>query len=378
MTYELKETENMEKEFLSGKSNPEYNNLECVNEAKLINTIQIPNEIENLGRESFPLKENSCNYSNSINDEHGFSKIIPKPNINLNLYHDEAKLTKRSGHGCNMSQNHYGSKFPEGNFPLVEVNSPKFNDISDANNHIHREDSIKIDIRNSYDKKKIRKLSSIQEIQMIIDNNKISNQPRSNSYYKSHNFNFDENDRPSRYTKKNLDLGKNFFKNRYISEKITQDYINSDKSKKTSIFSFDQNLNRENISRVYQEDKLIIKYNSLFLKQLEKGIFSFNLKKYEDSFNHLIDNTIIKNIEEFAELLLVVQGFDKYMVGDFLSKEKSPNKGFVVLKSFMQKFCFSKLKFVEAFRFLLSRINLPKDSSLILNIVDSFSEVYYK
>ena len=37
------------------------------------------------GNQSLPYKEPSCNYSNEINEEQNFSKIIPKPNINLNL-----------------------------------------------------------------------------------------------------------------------------------------------------------------------------------------------------------------------------------------------------------------------------------------------------
>jgi hypothetical protein len=201
-----------------------------------------------------------------------------------------------------------------------------------------------------------------------------------NLHYLVQTIKLDENERPERYTKNNVDLGKNYFKNRYIQEKLQQAIQQYEKSieKKSSIFEQENSLTNEPSNRNYPVDKLTIKFNSLFLKQLEKGIFSFNLKKYEDSFNYFIDNSIVKNIEEFGELFLVVQGFDKYVVGDFLSKEKQPNKEFAVLKSFMKKFCFKNMKFLEAFRFLLSRINLPKDSSLILNIIDPFSEVYYK
>ncbi len=82
--------------------------------------------------------------------------------------------------------------------------------------------------------------------------------------------------------------------------------------------------------------------------------------------------------EEFAEILLVSSGFDKFMIGDFLAKEKEPNIKGKILWMFMEKIDFQHTEFVDAIRFLLSRINLPQDSTLILGILDVFTQVYYK
>ena len=112
---------------------------------------------------------------------------------------------------------------------------------------------------------------------------------------------------------------------------------------------------------------------------MEKGIFSFNLKKYEESFRFLVEAGIIKNDEDFGEILLVMHGWDKYIVGEFLSKDtKPPNSGLKILRYFMKKLDFQNAKFLDAMRFMLSRLNLPKDSALILNIIDVFAETYLK
>jgi hypothetical protein len=212
-----------------------------------------------------------------------------------------------------------------------------------------------------------------------------------------------------RYTKLNIDKGKNFFKLRYIKEKfeelmnlnnkgLMKDIKHEEKEKKKGDnYNFKKNNNdnqinkfqiennihispsNTNLNLILNEDKNAIKFNSLFLQKLEKGIFSFNLKKYEDSYNYLLDSGIVKDEHEFGELLLVITGFDKYIVGDFMSKEKPPNtKEKKVLRGFMNSMDFRGVKFLEAFRFLLSRLNLPKDASLILEIIDVFSLVFFE
>ena len=196
-----------------------------------------------------------------------------------------------------------------------------------------------------------------------------------------------------RYTRGNIEKGKTFFKLRYIKEKF-EELINlnnknnyNSETHNTLIYNSynpeEENraiLHRSNsisINLILNEDKNSIKFNSLFLQKLEKGIFSFNLKKYEDSYSYLLGSGIVKDEYEFGELLLVIAGFDKYIVGDFLSKEKYPNKEKKVLQGFVSSMDFRKLKFLEGLRYLLSRLNLPKDAGLILEIVDVFSMVYY-
>jgi hypothetical protein len=133
-----------------------------------------------------------------------------------------------------------------------------------------------------------------------------------------------------------------------------------------------------NANFILNDQKNAIKFNSLFLQKLEKGIFSFNLKKYEESYNYLLGTGIVKSEEEFAELLLIIQGFDKYIIGEFLAKEKYPNKEHKILKAYMSKIDFSKMGFLDSIRFFLSRVNLPKDSVYILTIINEFSEAIYR
>jgi hypothetical protein len=177
----------------------------------------------------------------------------------------------------------------------------------------------------------------------------------------------DEKDR--RLNTNDLEKGKNFFKYRYISQNLNSQYI------KSSIYS--NSISKTTMTHA-PDDKLVIKYKALFLQKLEKAIFLFNLRKYEDSYKYLIDSKIIFDNEEFAEMLLVFKGYDKYNIGEFLSKEKIPNTGYVVLQSYMKKINFAGKGFLISLRFLLSKLNLPKDSILILRILDEFSKTFYE
>ena len=197
-----------------------------------------------------------------------------------------------------------------------------------------------------------------------------------------------------RYTRSIIDSGKTFFKLRYIKEKLEEissinnrDIYNTEVQK--NVVNINMNIDEElrgyrqlsntiGVNSVLNEDKNVIKFNSLFLQKLERGIFSFNLKKYEDSFNCLLGSGIVKDEYEFGELLLVITGFDKYIVGDFLSKEKYPNKDKKVLHGFVKSMDFRHLKFLDGLRFLLSRLNLPKEAGLILEIVDIFSTIFFE
>jgi hypothetical protein len=174
-----------------------------------------------------------------------------------------------------------------------------------------------------------------------------------------------------RYNKTSIDQGKKFFKLRYVYEKYEEIVKLNSKNK-------DKEISEIPTTVVLNEDKNAIKLNSLFLQKLEKGIFSFNLKKYEDSYNYLLNTGIVKSVDEYGELLLVITGFDKYIIGDFLSKEKFPNKELKVLNAFIKSIDFKGVKYLNALRFLLGRLNLPKDAGLILGIVDTFSNFYYE
>ena len=182
-----------------------------------------------------------------------------------------------------------------------------------------------------------------------------------------------------RYNSKNIESGKKFFKKRFIqflnqqrqNNKIPSINIRQNQSKMS--FSIDKTeLKRK------EEERKELKYSSLFTNKTDKAIFSFNIKKYDNAYQELVNIGIIYNEEEFSEFLLVFPGFDKSIIGDFLAKEKSLNKGFNILKLYMKKINFKNEYFLDSLRFLVKRMNFPKDSGLISNIIDWFTRAYYE
>ena len=242
---------------------------------------------------------------------------------------------------------------------------------------------------------------------------------------------FNEEDYSIRkYDKSTIDKGKIFFKYRYLKNKYTQinetiqrlsnvnaNNINNNNIRNTSYntnkFLFNNNIN--NINNINSQNRNTINidnkfklssnihlsffiknpssqclnsidkdselrhYHSQFLQLTEKSIISFNLKKFEESYLYLFSNNIIKNLEEFGEFLLVVNGFDKLVIGDFLSGSIAPNEKKEVLRSFINsiKMNYDEIKFLECFRFFMKRFYLPKDANLILEVMNTFSEIYF-
>ena len=129
-----------------------------------------------------------------------------------------------------------------------------------------------------------------------------------------------------------------------------------------------------------EKEKIFRLHNSNFLLIIEKVIFSFNQKNFKESYNILLSSEIISSLKEFGEFLLSVNGFDKFMIGEFLAKEKPPNEKGEVLNYFMGSINMkhSEISLLESIRFLLSRINLPKDANLILTIMESFTNYFFK
>ena len=186
-------------------------------------------------------------------------------------------------------------------------------------------------------------------------------------------------DNNRKYNSKNIDNGKKFFKNRFI------EYLKQQKqSNKPPGVNIKTNQSRVSFSidkielKKKEEEKKELKYSSLFSNKTDKAIFSFNIKKYDNAYQELLTIGIISNEDEFAEFILVFPGFDKSIIGDFLAKEKSLNKKYVILKAYMKKINFKNEYFLDSLRFLLKRMNLPSDSGLILGIIDEFTKAYYE
>ncbi len=209
-------------------------------------------------------------------------------------------------------------------------------------------------------------------------NNKILNSQEENNNINLDSINLSlkySNDR--KYNNENIQNGKSFFFERYIENqnkkkrKIKNNLVTRVKTNINSNFTGD---------RIKEMEEAIkkLKTTEIFSKKIDKSIFSFNLKNYDDCYNELLSSEIIFNESEFAEFLLVINGLDTFIIGDFLAKSKGLNDNFIILKLYMEKINFKGISFLNAIRFLLSRLNLPKDAGLILGIIDEFTKEYYK
>ena len=182
-----------------------------------------------------------------------------------------------------------------------------------------------------------------------------------------------------KYNKYNINNGKQFFKLRFIKRNLGKKTIKASSSS-SNFFSKAKEVKDElNLSNL-EKEKIFRMHNSNFLLILEKVIFSFNQKNFKESYNILLSSEIISSLKEFGEFLLVVNGFDKFLIGEFLAKEKSPNEKGEVLNYFMGSINLrhNEISLLESIRFLLSRINLPKDANLILTIMESFTNFFFR
>ena len=197
-----------------------------------------------------------------------------------------------------------------------------------------------------------------------------------------------ESEKTKKYNFKNIDKGKQYFKNRYIKEKMAEIEGNIQRmtlsgsiidlnevespSRSSSTYKKSNNSN-------YEKESEVRKCQTEFLLIVEKAIISFNLKKYQESYTYLQSSGVIKDLAEFGEFLLVVSGFDKTLVGEFLAKEKPPNENKEILISFIDAIDmnYTEISFLECLRFLLTRLILPKDANLILVIMDTFSQKFF-
>ena len=182
-----------------------------------------------------------------------------------------------------------------------------------------------------------------------------------------------------KYNSKNIEKGKKFFGERFISFLKLQKQNNKppDINIKTIQSKVSFSIDKIELKKK-EEERKELKYSSLFTNKTDKAIFSFNIKKYDNAYQELLSTGIILNEDEFAEFILVFPGFDKSIIGEFLAKEKSLNKKFVILKAYMKKIDFKDEYFLDSLRFLLNRMKLPIDSSLILGIIDEFTKAYYE
>ena len=177
-----------------------------------------------------------------------------------------------------------------------------------------------------------------------------------------------------RYDISSFNNNHNKFKQRFINR-------NSDKMLSNSSINIEKaSTEKKSIRKTLtnSNNNKIIKYTTTYLNTIQKSIILFNSKKYSDCYQYLLSHNVIRNENEFAELLLISNGYDKSNIGNFLSKDTYElNKDYKLLNYYIQKIQFTNVPILTSLRFLLSRINLPSDSNLLLKIIEIFSNVFY-
>ena len=117
---------------------------------------------------------------------------------------------------------------------------------------------------------------------------------------------------------------------------------------------------------------------SFLLLIIEKSIFYFNLRKFKESIELLLNEKMIKNKKEFGEFIFVINGFDKNIISDFLSNGKLPTEFFNInelIITFLNciNMDFNNNSFMNTLKFFLSNLNNPSKE-----IIDKFCLKYFK
>jgi len=195
------------------------------------------------------------------------------------------------------------------------------------------------------------------------------------------------NKNSNKYNKNTINKGKVEFRKRYVEDKIQEIKSSIRRLSITRKLKISEDINKKqkelsSLKHIEMFDRRAeeIKCNIEFLLILEKVILSFNKKKFVESNGYLKDSGITRNDSEFGEFLFVVDGFDKAILGEFLAKDKKPNDKKEVVISFVNSIDmnFKEHGLLDCLSFLLSRITVPKDANLLLEIVNVFSLIFYQ
>ena len=210
-----------------------------------------------------------------------------------------------------------------------------------------------------------------------LDNNKLLDEFNENNYQNR------------KYNSLNIDNGRLFYKLRYLKKKINENKNkNSSNIKKNNKFL--KKLKEEEIQKLLKYEKLnlnyektkvkiFIKYSYYFLILIEKSIILFNLKKYKESYDLLVNYGIIQNPFEFGEILLTISGYDKALIGEFISKKTEPNENLGVLKGFINSFEMNKSEnIIKLYEYINSKVIMPSEPNQKGIIVNEISLCYFE
>lgn len=302
------------------------------------------------------LNENRItNISPVRSTDNNVNNIIYRKKTNLTINTNTNEVKEKSSNTNNIIIDHNDNISNNNNFD--EIIHKEMNIITLGTNSENNDNS---EIINNYNNNLFEPLPE-DNINMKNDNNDI------NDYEDSEYLEIiSDKQKPNRYTINNMVEGHEFFKFRYICMKLREIYTSGLKQ------ILDNNL------QLRSDDRQVIHFSRIFLIKIETAFFQFNMSKFNESYLTLKDSGIIYDEEEFAEILILFFGFDKAIIGEFLSKNKGMNKGLCMLLFFMHKLDFENMDFLYAFRFLWQTVIPPKDTNLVLEIIDIFTNVYEK
>ena len=173
---------------------------------------------------------------------------------------------------------------------------------------------------------------------------------------------------------------KNYFRFLYLSSNLI-DIIK--KKSKYQIGEDEETKKKNQISDIdnknyyiYTNDRNVLKLTALYFQKVKKAIFLFNTGKYENSYNSLLEDKIIKNKTDFALFVLIVQGIDKDKLYLFLSKDIGINNNYIISKLYLSFFNFANQTVIISFNFLLEALNIPSKNNDI--IISLFTVAYLK
>ena len=331
------------------------------------------NENQNLDKISF--YETETNKLDAEKENNSREEDLPKYMLNENIKVNDLMENCNS---INITQKHLGNSnniklkvcrsFTSCPYKKEKENEEEEESVNSKEKIMHkRKSNISQDLKNN---KNNSLYSSINELLKSVND-------------KNKEYNFDSNKEHKRY--KNLDEikeDKNYFRLLYLSSNLFEIIKKKNKYQAGENDSYENilkkqnpNLNNKNYY-IYTNDRNVLKLTALFFQKVKKAIFLFNTGKYENAYNSLIDDKIIKNKKTFALFLLIIQGIDKEKLYTFLSENTGINKNFCVFKYYLSFFNFTKQTVIISFNFLLETLSIPTKNND--DLISLFTEAYIK
>ena len=306
----------------------------------------------------------------NINDDKNIEQYLSKNSINENINIDN--LSKKDNENNNIDNTN-----DKGNDQL------KFK-LKISRSFSSFPNNLEKDSKSEKKTKELKRRKSI--ISQDLKNNKLDNifgsfneVLQSMDGNKKKEYNFTKKEAKRYKTIDEIREDKNYFRFLYLSSNLIEiikknnkyQMIEEENKKKKSI----SDINNQNYY-IYTNDRNVLKLTALYFQKVKKAIFLFNTGKFENSYNSLLEDKIIKDKTNFALFLLIIEGIDKDKLYLFLSKNIGINNNFTISKLYLSFFNFANQTIIISFNFLLEALNIPSKNND--NIISLFTEAYLR